>query len=191
MGTRNLTVVIDKAGTLKIAQYGQWDGYPSGQGKTALEFLLANPQFEKKLEKVRFQTESDTKEFEKFLKDIGSKDGSFNGKQYDAYKAKYALLSRDNGAGVLQMINDLEEDAWLENRIEFANDSLFCEWAYVIDYQKGTFEVYQGFNEKPLNESDRFYSETEGKYSGVKLLKSYSLDNLPSVEVFLAECKEE
>ena len=38
MGTRNLTIVIsdDKR---KIAQYGQWDGYPSGQGVTALKFL--------------------------------------------------------------------------------------------------------------------------------------------------------
>src|SRR3546814_20563425 len=38
MGTRNLTcVVVD--GAYKVAQYGQWDGYPSGQGATARAFL--------------------------------------------------------------------------------------------------------------------------------------------------------
>lgn len=31
MGTRNLTAVyLD--GQYKVAQYGQWDGYPEGQG---------------------------------------------------------------------------------------------------------------------------------------------------------------
>lgn len=38
MGTRNLTcVVVD--GEMKVAQYGQWDGYPEGQGATCCEFI--------------------------------------------------------------------------------------------------------------------------------------------------------
>ena len=38
MGTRNLTgVYLD--GQYKVAQYGQWDGYPEGQGITVLTFL--------------------------------------------------------------------------------------------------------------------------------------------------------
>lgn len=38
MGTRNLTVVtVD--GTRKVAQYCQWDGYPSGVGKDIAKFL--------------------------------------------------------------------------------------------------------------------------------------------------------
>lgn len=40
MGTRNLTAVyLD--GQYKVAQYGQWDGYPEGQGITVLTFLLS------------------------------------------------------------------------------------------------------------------------------------------------------
>ena len=38
MGTRNVTMVIHK-GETKVAQYGQWDGTPDGQGVTILGFL--------------------------------------------------------------------------------------------------------------------------------------------------------
>ena len=38
MGTRNLTIV-HKNGEYKVAQYGQWDGYPEGLGATLLNFL--------------------------------------------------------------------------------------------------------------------------------------------------------
>ena len=56
MGTRNLTVVKYKD-EYKIAQYGQWDGYPNGQGVTILSFLLKEGNIEKlkkALERVRF-----------------------------------------------------------------------------------------------------------------------------------------
>ena len=39
MGTRNLTMVINQEGETKVAQYGQWDGYPSGVGASVLSFL--------------------------------------------------------------------------------------------------------------------------------------------------------
>ena len=38
MGTRNLTAVyLD--GQYKVAQYGQWDGYPEGQGIASAQRL--------------------------------------------------------------------------------------------------------------------------------------------------------
>ena len=46
MGTRNLTKVIDSNGVTKVAQYGQWDGYPSGQGLNALYHATAHKQIE-------------------------------------------------------------------------------------------------------------------------------------------------
>lgn len=56
MGTRNLTcVVLD--GEYKVAQYGQWDGYPEGQGRTILEFLSqegAQEQLKLALKRCRF-----------------------------------------------------------------------------------------------------------------------------------------
>lgn len=55
MGTRHLiSVVLD--GEYKIAQYGQWDGYPSGQGQAIVDFLLDNfdrEAFKRQLAKCR------------------------------------------------------------------------------------------------------------------------------------------
>jgi len=61
MGTLNLTAVM-MDGEYKIAQYGQWDGYPEGQGKTILEFLNGNGNIERlktALAKVRFLDDRD------------------------------------------------------------------------------------------------------------------------------------
>lgn len=42
MGTRGLTMVICD-GETKVAQYGQWDHYPEGNGITCLEFTKRYP----------------------------------------------------------------------------------------------------------------------------------------------------
>ena len=55
-------MVIHK-GETKIAQYGQWDGYPEGQGVTILNFVRKKKNLEKlraKLEKVRFKTKKES-----------------------------------------------------------------------------------------------------------------------------------
>lgn len=74
---------------------------------------------------------------------------------------------------------------------EFAADSLFCEWAYVIDLQKGTFEVYKGFNEELLRRGYRFFylsNRSDGGYQPVKQVHEFDLNALPSDEEFLETC---
>lgn len=80
MGTRNLTMVIQDHET-KIAQYGQWDGYPEGQGLTILSFLEEKENMQKLkelLSKIRFENEQDIKEKKEFSKSIGAKEGWIN-----------------------------------------------------------------------------------------------------------------
>ena len=173
MGTRNLTIVV-KEGKTKIAQYGQWDGYPSGQGLTVLEFLRnSNLQaFKQKLEGVLEITEEELNHIDKYYS--------------DNWKEIYPQLSRDMGAEILEYVLK-NDNIKISNRIGFAKDSLFCEWAYVIDFDKNVFEVYTGFNKTPLRESDRFYfnGEHDDVYHPIKLVKSFDLSNLPTNEVFL------
>jgi hypothetical protein len=73
--------------------------------------------------------------------------------------------------------------------VEFAADSLFCEWAYVIDLDKDVFEVYRGFNKRKLGKTHRFaFLEPKARkeYHPVCLLKSYRLGRLPGQAGFLA-----
>ncbi len=195
MGTRNLTMVVMN-GKFKVAQYGQWDGYPEGQGFTVLRFLKSNSLdgFKKRLKQVKFMGKKENAEMGEFLKSIGCKDGWMNKTQSQKYHEKYPLLTRDNGANILQMIMDsLENPIYLTNSVSFAGDSLFCEWAYLIDLDKNVLEVYTGFNQEPLTENDRFYKYTskKEKYTPIKLAKSYPLDNLPTEDDFVNDFREE
>lgn len=201
MGTRNLTMVISN-GETKVAQYGQWDGYPEGQGVTALNFLTNTDlnKFKEKLNSVKFINGTKQKEIDKWLKSIGCENGWMTGEQANLYHEKYPLLTRDNGADILNLIMESEEEInWVTDSSEFAADSLFCEWAYVIDLDKNTFEVYEGFNIEPLTINDRFYyltaeSEKEHRdkqYYPVRMIKSFDLNNLPFEDEFINSFKQE
>lgn len=200
MGTRNLTMVIQKEKPV-IAQYGQWDGYPTGQGRVVLEFLeqCNLPKFKKQLEHVRFRNKEDDKQIEEFLESIGCKDGWMNMDQSDLYRKQYQYLSRDIGADILNKVyNAKDEEIMLGDSSYFAADSLFCEWAYVIDLDNEMFEVYKGFINKPLGKNQRFkYLEKEMKpddmYYPIRCAKKYKFEELPTREQFYKDfkCKEE
>lgn len=191
MGTRNLTAVMCDNKYI-VAQYGQWDGYPSGQGVTALEFLKKKFDKDLFLKKCELIHQPSENELKKDYVKCGADPNSewIDLKTSDKFNALHPYLSRDNGAGILEMIQNATKPFWLKNKIEFAHESLFCEWCYVIDLDKDTFEVYEGFNQCPLNEGDRFYvkdQKTKNGYYSVRLRKTYSLKKLPSVKKFLED----
>ena len=197
MGTRNLTMVISNNQT-KVAQYGQWDGYPSGQGATALDLLTKIvkegelSKFKENVDKLTWFTDE---QIEKINADVD-------------WSEKYPYLSRDWGAQILEavhygtltkepgfmrskkLVNTCEILGLVDNS-KFAADSLFCEWAYVIDLDKNTFEVYEGFNKEPLANDERFASMPtyDDKYKPVKFVKSFDLNALPELQQFLEECE--
>lgn len=195
MGTRSLTVVVHN-NEVKVAQYGQWDGYPKGQGKTLLSFLKDASKVEtlkQLLPKVRFQTQKDIKEQTEFLKSIGCENGWMNIEQGKLFRNKYPLHHRDVGGEVLDLILLLKDsnEFILTDAYYFAADSLWCEWAYVVDFDKNTFEVYAGLNSEEISKEDRFFSlyKKGEKYKPVKLFMSFSLDELPDEKEFIKHFK--
>ena len=135
MGTRNLTMVI-KGGKTRVAQYGQWDGYPSGQGATILNFLKTHDLdvFSMQLEKIRFSNDEDEKKKQLFFDSIGCSSGWMDMNQAELYHKAYPYLSRDIGGKILELIyNSTDEEIVLVDSSDFANDGLFCEWGWVVN----------------------------------------------------------
>lgn len=201
MGTRNLTMVV-KNKEYKIAQYGQWDGYPNGQGRSVFEFLtktIDKEKFLQKLEECKFVS---NEEIEKAY-DVSRSD--------DKFEKIYPFINRDLGAKILELVQEYPETPLLQNQLGFAGDSLMCEWGYLIDFDKDKLEVYKGFNKSPLTSEDRFADpnlnleitdkvwENEDKsyysYHPIKKVAEFDINNMPTFEGFLTEisksCPEE
>ena len=179
MGTRGLIAVYDQKGDHKIAQYFQFDGYPSGQGKDVLAFLHDEEKVHMlknyRLKNCRFLTPSEIDKISLEKNPIEQR----------------PQLSRNLGADILNLAATVDTLALVDS-LDFAADSLFCEWAYVIDFDHNVFEVYKGFNTNPA--TGRFAdlpTEPGSEYRPVTLIKSYALDDLPSYEQFIKDCDPE
>lgn len=196
MGTRNLTAVFFGNG-YPIAQYGQWDGYPEGQGIVALAFArdkMDRPTFEAKLRAV---SELSIEERKQRYRDAGATDEAIESGfiAYDIAKTvseAHPENSRDTGAKILELVQAAPAGVKLVNEIGFSGDSLFCEFAYVVDLNRDTFEVYRGFNKEPLDPAARFaaYDDKDSAYRAVRLLVEWPLDALPPDADFIAKCDE-
>lgn len=194
MGTRHLTIV--KYNKALFGQYGQWDGYPSGAGSDVLGFVekgLAWPEnilFLKHFENAKFLSE---KEVERRWKEVGADGSGFvNMAVAGAFKAKHPQLNRDMGAGVLYYIKVTPQPE-LYNSIDFAADSLFCEYAWMLDFDREVFVGFKGFNETPLEPSDFFFylegqsrkANPNGKYHPIKQVCEFTFGDIQKRKVGL------
>ncbi|MDD4211686.1 MAG: hypothetical protein PHC46_04830 [Clostridia bacterium] len=204
MGTRNLTMVINKASELKVAQYGQWDGYPSGNGIEILEFCRNKDNLtalKNSLEKCIFY--NDDKGF------IEKYDNAVDKKTLTPQQSFWFnnFQSRNVGANILHNITYCDFDKLGESQIklyndkEFGQDSLMCEYAYCVNFNTNKLMCFSGFNTDKEKEHEFFITKQEEvdkefkrldctKYYGIILVKEYDLNNLPSKEKFLEDLEE-
>lgn len=190
MGTRSL-IAIKKDNEYKLAQYCQFDGYPSYMGRNILEFLCSH-NIEKLKQGVDHLIMISPETVKQYWKDIGV-EGTFTDMQTsNKFYKLHPTLSREMGYKILDCIYNSNEPVETLDDLDFAKDGLFCEWGYVIDFDENTFEVYKGKNEE-LTKKDRFYFDGYCKdgYYPIKIEKSYSLTNLPYVDDFLKDLDEE
>lgn len=172
MGTRNLTMVINKVGETKIAQYGQWDGYPSGVGLTVLNFVKNEKslkQLKNKIKKVRFIDAEKDKEFienyEKNAPILSNEPDNRTNKQKKWFES---YVHRDIGGDILiKIASSKDKEIILINSESSAKEDGWVEWSYVINLKDNIFSIYNHIDKEPL--------------------KIYSLNNLPTEEEFLKD----
>lgn len=162
MGTRNLTKVIDIDGITRVAQYGQWDGYPEYTGKRILEFISEYKMLEKieqSLVKARFATQEELAEISKpYVNDedmMTFEDGQ-------TFSVMYPSLTRDTGCDILKVLVYSNAYVPLQDESDFENDDLFCEGVYTLNYQ--TREFISKWNDNVV---------------------SFSFDELPTAEIYI------
>ena len=137
--------------------YNHYDSYPEGLGACVLDFCKNIPDDVK--EKVRELNFFNPKTYDVTDEDVRKCSGLgltdlevSSGSEYDYY----CLLR--NAQGNLQAYLNA---GMMPNDNEFIGDGLFCEYAYVVDLDAGTFECYKG---------------------GRNLVASWPLDTLPTEE---------
>jgi hypothetical protein len=158
MGTRNLTVVKDKNGTTRVAQYGQWDGYPQYSGIEALKFLREEMNQEKLLKRLTLVQFIDEEESNEIWESFDHDDNDPT-----KYSMEYPGLHRDTGIKILEAVANATETLKTIDNSEFANDTLFCEGIYEVDFSTNKFiSTYHGTT------------------------KEFFLENLPSDEHYLS-----
>lgn len=184
MGTRNLTMVV-LGGKIVISQYGQWDGYPSGNGIRVKKFLENADLgvFTKQIAKVKVISKEEFDQILSTFKKTSSSPGSMSLEDYNKFSSEYPSLTRDTGCGILDLVYNASDDEVLLHHpdTEFYKNSLFCEWAYLIDLDKEVLEVYEGFNKSPLTKNDRFFTKvgpTYGEYYPIRKIREYSIKEL-------------
>lgn len=169
MSTRSATGVRFE-NTDKLS-YNQFDGYPTGVGNEVLKELreeIAQLGYDQALAKWREQakalvlvdesTEPTAEDLERF-KDAHD-DAVSTGKDW------YFLLRKDHGSILVRLRRGVATQG-----NDFILDSLFCEWAYVLNLDEEVLEVYQGFRKK---------RHRQGRYAALKAPKS---DYFPCAQI--------
>lgn len=154
MGTRGLVRVIE-GGEVRVAQYGQWDHYPEGQGLTVLKFLRSPHALDRLREGLRHVYVITPEGIEALYTALGidtkRNDGFITFDDSAKFAKAYPSLHRDTGADILDLITSATAERQLPIKLStsFADDKLFCEGIFEIDLDAMIFRTY-GYSEEPV-----------------------------------------
>lgn len=180
MGTRGLFgFVVD--GEVKVT-YNHADSYPSGLGSDVLDWLKRADLDDaaaraRQLELVTDAVPPTPAQVERLRQFHDPRVSTGSTTEW------YSLLRHTQGDPAAVLAAGVMLDG-----VAFAADSLFCEWAYVVDFDRQKLEVYRGFQTAP-HADGRFASDTPDRrgYYPIRLVAEFSFDDLPPDEEFVAQ----
>ena len=178
MGTRGLTKVIYK-NQIIVAQYGQWDHYPEGQGVT-LFHTLRDPdvvkRFIEKIPQIYYPSDSDVEAMCKPFED-GSMAGMMTFESGDKFAEKYPTLTRNTGGEIFRVIADWDDSPIpIVRDIDFEKDEMYCEGVYTINLDSEFFHTQ--------------FSRYKGSWDISLLVGFESLREMKSPDDYLESCKD-
>lgn len=174
MGTRGC-YGFRKDGVDKLA-YNHYDSYPSGLGSDVVKFCKETSVKEMNaiFDKIMLVDESGIPTLEQIAECHKYYDGSVSSQTVEDW---YCLLRHAQG-DLNVYKNGLR---YMIDNHDFIKDSLFCEYAYIINLDTKKLEFYVGFQKTP-DETNRYGIEDHRGYYPCKLVSSYSLNSKRSAE---------
>lgn len=182
MGTRGMIgFVIDGK---RKGIYNHFDSYPDGLGKDVVAFVqkvlaVSDSQLERFKSNIRLVKWIDENKDKPTKKDM-ERYAPLHDKAVSTGVDWYALLRNAQGVKGLELVY-MGQLGHLIDGSEFIKDSLFCEFAYVLNLDDRTLEFYQGFQHGP--QKDNPYGRKKDKDSGYypcKLVGKVPFDQIPS-----------
>jgi hypothetical protein len=198
MGTRGL-IGFAVGGEVKLA-YNHWDSYPDGLGVKVLSFvrqLVKDGAVDDAAQRVRDLkvvtdetpvTPADVQALKRWA------NTTVGGPTETGAPSWYQLLRETQGDP-----DAILTAGYLEDSSEFALDSLFCEWGYVINFDDKVLEVYRGFQQKPPTagrwagqedpeakaQREQQLARLGSGYYPINEIARFGFDELPTVEAFV------
>jgi hypothetical protein len=183
MGTRGC-YGLRKDGVDKLT-YNHHDSYPSWLGQNMVDFVQSTTIEEMKvifdkilLVRERVDVPSDSELVEWKLTGAYGGSGQFDWYSFlREYQGDLSYYKKDDAK-------------YMIDNNSFIKESLFCEWAYIINLDEGVLEVYKGFQTSPHENryTDYVHDSAIGdKYYPCKLIETYPLSNIPDNAMEIVE----
>jgi hypothetical protein len=176
MGTRNLTNVVFE-NEVVVSQYGQWDGYPEGQGTTLFYTIQETDTIEKFIKQIPNIYYPNQEQLDALFAPFmdGSAPGMMTIDSGNKLEEALPTLSRNTCGEIIRVIANWDKSPKIPlfRDLEFENDALYCEAVYVVDLDNKTFTSKWG----------RHWKEDEPNYGEWQFVITLTFDEVRSMSV--------
>lgn len=177
--------------------YNHFDSYPNGVGAQVLKqlsrFNLKNADelnlIRNKISEIKLINDEhlfDEKEQDIILLEIealGFVHNDHDPEHFGNGKVDAYFLLNPLQGSIISYIDKNHSIPYMIESSDFLTDSLFCEWAYIINLDENVIEFYRGFNQDPASKGRYVFHDIDPNaekddYLGVALLGTISFNTL-------------